>query len=99
MIERELKGIHIYGCRCNERLKVKTEGSKHLGNTGLCGGRGHVKIETRIKLEDQKSLHKLGGTECTRRHPVFRGRFCVYYNRKNETYREDIYMCVGVMRD
>ena len=26
-ITRELKGIHICGCRCNERLKVKTDGS------------------------------------------------------------------------
>ena len=26
-IKRELKGIHIYGCRCNERLKAKTDGS------------------------------------------------------------------------
>ena len=29
-IKRELKGIHICGCRCNVRLKVKTEGSTCL---------------------------------------------------------------------
>ena len=26
-VKRELKGIHICGCRCNERLKAKTHGS------------------------------------------------------------------------
>ena len=26
-IKRELKGIHICGCQCNERLKAKTDGS------------------------------------------------------------------------
>ena len=34
-IKRELKGIHICGCRCNERLKAKTDGSTYLGYTGL----------------------------------------------------------------
>ncbi len=33
-IKRELKGIHICGYRCNERLKVKTDGSKCLTYTG-----------------------------------------------------------------
>ena len=45
-IKRELEGIHIYWCRCNERLKTKTEGSKRLAYTGLRRGRGHLKIET-----------------------------------------------------
>ena len=26
-IKREVKAIHMCGCRCNERLKVKTDGS------------------------------------------------------------------------
>jgi hypothetical protein len=34
-INRELHRIHIYGCRCNERLKAKTEGSTRLAYTGL----------------------------------------------------------------
>ena len=29
--------MHIIGCRYNERLNVKTEGSKRLGYTGLFG--------------------------------------------------------------
>ena len=33
-VNRELKRIHIDGCRYNERLNVKTEGSKHLVGTG-----------------------------------------------------------------
>ena len=32
-IKRELKGIHICGCRCNERLKAKTDGSTRLACT------------------------------------------------------------------
>ncbi len=32
-----LKRIHIDGCRYNERLNAKTEGSKRLGYTGLRG--------------------------------------------------------------
>ena len=34
-IKRELKGIHIYGCQCNERLKAKTDGSVLLTYTEL----------------------------------------------------------------
>ena len=30
-IKRELKKIHISGCRCNERLKAKTDGSRVVG--------------------------------------------------------------------
>ena len=33
----------------NERPKTKTEGSTRLGYTGLSGGLGHLKIETRIR--------------------------------------------------
>jgi hypothetical protein len=50
-INRELKRIHTYGCWCNERLKAKTEVSKRLVCTGLCGGRGYLKIETILKGE------------------------------------------------
>ena len=32
-IKRELKGIHICGCPCNERLKAKTDGSMRLAYT------------------------------------------------------------------
>jgi hypothetical protein len=53
---RELKRIHIYGCRCDERLKAKTEGSKRLAYTGLNGGRGHLKIETMLKDERFESV-------------------------------------------
>jgi hypothetical protein len=37
---------HIYGCRCNERLNAKTDGSTRLAYTGLCWGLEHLKIET-----------------------------------------------------
>jgi hypothetical protein len=36
-VKRELNRIHINGGRCNERLNAKTEGSKRLTYTGLCG--------------------------------------------------------------
>ena len=47
-MKRELKRRPIYECRCDERLKVKTEGSTHLTYTGLRGGLEHLKIETRL---------------------------------------------------
>jgi hypothetical protein len=34
VVKRELKRIDIDGCRCNERLTAKTEGSKRLAHTG-----------------------------------------------------------------
>jgi hypothetical protein len=36
-VNRELKRIHIDGCRYIERLNNKTEGSKRLAYTGLRG--------------------------------------------------------------
>jgi hypothetical protein len=47
-IKRELNRRLIYECRCDERLKPKTEGSTHLVYTGLCGRLEHPKIETRL---------------------------------------------------
>jgi hypothetical protein len=35
-------------CRCNERLKVKTDGSTYLTYTGFRGELEHLKIETRF---------------------------------------------------
>ena len=36
------------GCRCNERLISKIDGSTRLSCTGLCGELEHLKIETRL---------------------------------------------------
>jgi hypothetical protein len=47
-INRKLKRRLIYECRCDERLKGKTEGSKLLTYTGWQGGLEHLKIETRL---------------------------------------------------
>ena len=33
-IKREIQGIHICGCRCNERLNTTTDGSTCLTYTG-----------------------------------------------------------------
>ena len=38
----------MYECRCDERLKTKTEGSTRLAYTGLLGGLQHLKIEMRL---------------------------------------------------
>jgi hypothetical protein len=45
-LNRRLKLIHE--CRCDERLKTKSEGSTRLTYTGLCGELEHLKIETRL---------------------------------------------------
>ena len=47
-IKRELQRIPIHECGCDEKLKVKGEGSTRLAYTGLLGGLGHLKIETRL---------------------------------------------------
>ena len=38
------------------RENTKSEGSKHLTNTGLTGGRVHLKIETRLRGEMFESV-------------------------------------------
>ena len=42
----EIQGIHICGCRCNERLKSKTDESKSLPYIGLLGELEHLTIVT-----------------------------------------------------
>ena len=56
MIKRELNRRRIYECRCDERIKAKSEGSTRLTYTGLHGGLEHLKIETRLKVERFASL-------------------------------------------
>jgi hypothetical protein len=50
-MKRELKTRPIHECRCDERLKTKTEESTRLVYTGLLGELEHLKIETRLKDE------------------------------------------------
>jgi hypothetical protein len=38
----------LYECRCDERLKTKSEKSALLGYTGLFGELEHLKIATRL---------------------------------------------------
>jgi hypothetical protein len=47
-INRELKRRPINECRCDERLKTKTEEFTRLAYTGFLGGLEHLKIETRL---------------------------------------------------
>ena len=47
--KREVKRILTYECRCNVRLKAKSEGSIRLAHTELRGGLEHLKIETRLR--------------------------------------------------
>ncbi len=53
--------VCIYECRCDERLKAKTEGSTRLTDTGLRGGLEHLKIETR--LIDERFASVMGECE------------------------------------
>ncbi len=45
-MKREVKTRPIYACRCDERLKTKTEESTRLAYTGLLGELEHLKRET-----------------------------------------------------
>jgi len=55
-MKRDLNRKLIYECRCDERLKVKTEKSTRLTYTGLSGGLEHLKIETRLIDERFESV-------------------------------------------
>ncbi len=46
--KRELKTKPIYECRCDERLKTKTEKSTRLTYTGLYEELEHLKIKSRL---------------------------------------------------
>jgi hypothetical protein len=46
--KREPETRPTYECRCDERLKIKTEKSTRLAYTGLLGGLEHLKIKTRL---------------------------------------------------
>ncbi len=43
-----MKTRPIYECRCDERLKTKTEKTTRLSYTGLLGELEHLKIKTRL---------------------------------------------------
>ena len=43
-------------CRCDEKLKVKDEGSRRLTYTGFRGGLENLKIETRLIDERFESV-------------------------------------------
>ncbi len=58
-IKGELNKKLIYECRCDERLKHKTERSTHLGYTVLRGGLEHLKIGTRL-LNERFGCKNLG---------------------------------------
>jgi hypothetical protein len=45
--KREVKTRPMYECRCDERLKTKSEKSTRLSYTGFLGELEHLKIETR----------------------------------------------------
>ena len=46
--KRELQTRPTYECRCDERIKTKSEKSTRLAYTGLLGELEHLKIETRL---------------------------------------------------
>jgi hypothetical protein len=49
---KETKGQSLsFKHRCDERLRVKVEGSTRLVYTGFHGGLEHLKIETRLIYE------------------------------------------------
>ncbi len=48
----------MYECRCDERLKTKSEKSTRLTYTGLLGGLEHFKIKT--SLINEKFVSVMG---------------------------------------
>jgi hypothetical protein len=70
-ITRDLKRRLTYVCRCDERLKAKTEETIRLTYTGLHGGLEHLKIGTRLINEMFTSV--MG--ECVILKPQVRRRY------------------------
>jgi hypothetical protein len=58
-MNREVKIRFICECRCDERLQTKVEEFKRLAYTGLLGGLEHLKIETRLII-DEKFANGMG---------------------------------------
>jgi hypothetical protein len=52
----------IYECRCDERLKVKDEGSTRLTYIGLHGGMEHCDLKIETRLIDERFTNVMG--EC-----------------------------------
>ena len=51
------------GCRCNERVKDNTDGSKRLTYTGLRGELEHLMIDTRLFIITEKTRELKRGNE------------------------------------
>ncbi len=68
--KREVKTSPIYQCRCDDRLKTKSEKSTLLGYTGLLGELEPLKIETK-NLHSSDTLGCSGNWNTERRAPLF----------------------------
>ena len=66
-IMRELQTKPMYECRCDERLKTKSEKSTRLSYTGLFGELEHLQIETRLIDEKFVSVRSFIDYESTKR--------------------------------
>ena len=90
--KRDLKTRPIYECRCDERLKTKSEKSTRLTYTGLIGELEHLEIKTRLI---DKMFQVCGYfNETGRSPPVGTGIFFYYYyyeSRKWEVKTRLIY--------
>jgi hypothetical protein len=83
---RDLKTRPIYVCRCDERLKTKSEKSTLLGYTGFLGELEHLRIKTR--LIDEMFPSVMG-------EHVFL-KFVYYESRKRELQTRPTYECRSV---
>jgi hypothetical protein len=59
-MKRDLNRILIYKCRCDERLRAKSEGSTRLVYTGLRWGQERLKIQTRSRDKRFESVEGEG---------------------------------------
>ncbi len=85
-IKRDPQTKPVYECRCDERLKTKTEKYTRLVYTGLHGELEHLKIMTRLIDEMFVSV-------------ISEYVFLFIINRQNEIYRQNLHMSVGVIKE
>ena len=91
-MRRDLKGIHIHGCRCKERLKAKTEGSTRLAWSSV-----EYKRNKGGKKQNQRKIIfdynlRFFFYFCNPTHPLFPllrfGAWCVQLFCDQETQKE-----------
>ena len=88
----------MYECRWDERLNTEVEEDTRLGHTGFLGELEHPKKKTRLIVVDRPRI--IWTSVCFLWMDESRDKDkCLLLIDKVRVKREDLHMCVGVMKD